>query len=218
MVAAGPAGDPGGKPSAGSARKMPATTSPTPNVAISRAVQRRPQPDRTARRTPTATATTITPVTRKLVIWIHPRSPLDSTLAGCRRRSNPSRVNAWASHTATYSGPATTPHPSSDLVTPSCRSRVVVPCVWGAIVWVISAVLVYESCGIGSAGWTAAGLVAFCSPCSVAGVPINLAATEAANGPDADRQDRQTFSDLVGWKAPRGESTHPAGGDARCDF
>ena len=49
------------------------------------------RPDRvSARRSPTANAITISPVTTKFAIWIQPYSPLASRLHACRVRSKPS--------------------------------------------------------------------------------------------------------------------------------
>src|SRR5207248_6296059 len=59
----------------------------------------------------------MSPVTTKLAIWIQPSAPLLSRLHWCLVRSKPSRVSAWASDTATYSGPASTPYPSRLRVT-----------------------------------------------------------------------------------------------------
>src|SRR5439155_4757545 len=75
-----------------------------------------PRPGRSARRSPTASATVISPVATKLVIWIQPGPPLLSRLHGWRVRSNPARVSAWASDTRTYTGPAITPYASRVLV------------------------------------------------------------------------------------------------------
>ena len=95
------ADDPTGKPSAGSARNTPASTSPAPNTASSRGTQRNPGPVTSARRRPTANATTISPVSTRLATWIQPSEPLASVDHACRVRSKPSRVSACASETTT---------------------------------------------------------------------------------------------------------------------
>jgi hypothetical protein len=74
---------------------------PTPKAPISRGAHRPPRPPASARRSPTAKATSIAPVRVKLLIWIQPRSPLANRLHACRVRSKPSLVSAWASDTTT---------------------------------------------------------------------------------------------------------------------
>jgi hypothetical protein len=111
-----PAGAPGGKPAPASATKTPAKTSPNPKAPTSSGPQVPPRPGPSTRPMPTAQATHSRPVTTKLAIWIQPSSPRLSRLSGWRRRSNPSRVNAWIKPVARNSGPATTPQASSALV------------------------------------------------------------------------------------------------------
>jgi hypothetical protein len=62
---------------------------------------------------PTAQARNSPPVTTKLAIWTHPRSPRLSRLSGWRLRSNPSRVKAWVRPAARNNGPATMPQASN---------------------------------------------------------------------------------------------------------
>ena len=87
-----PGGVPGGNPSDGSALKMPAATRPAPYTPSRPDAHADRRPGPSARRTPTAAAIVIAPVTRKVAIWIQPRSPFASWLAACRVGSNPSRV------------------------------------------------------------------------------------------------------------------------------
>jgi hypothetical protein len=41
----------------------------------------------------------MTPVSTKFALWIQPSEPFSSRLHGCRDRSKPSRLSAWASET-----------------------------------------------------------------------------------------------------------------------
>ena len=107
MRSGAPAGAPTGNPAPASVTNTPAVTSPAPITASSRGAQIRPRPDVSRRRRPTEPAMNRAPQTTKLATWIQPNSPRLSRLMGWRRRSNPSRVNAWARLTAMNSGPAT---------------------------------------------------------------------------------------------------------------
>ena len=97
----GPAGVPGGKPSIGSATKMPAPMSPRPYR------PRRMGPHVPARpgcrrcRIPAAAAMTRRPDTMKLATWIQPSEPLLMRLRACRRISKPSRKMTCSRPTTT---------------------------------------------------------------------------------------------------------------------
>ena len=117
-MGAGPAGAPGGKPNAGSGGKMPATISPNPKVPMRSAPIVPPFCPFSLRRTPVAHATASSPVRRKLVIWIHPRSPRLSWLMAFWRMLYPDRVNAWMMATPKNNGPAMMPQASRALVNP----------------------------------------------------------------------------------------------------
>jgi hypothetical protein len=84
-----------GKPSTGSAEKIPAATIAAPKTPTSLGPPTAPRfaADGSTRRSPTADAMKSRPVARTLLIWIQPWSPLLSTLGGCRLMSKPSLVS-----------------------------------------------------------------------------------------------------------------------------
>jgi hypothetical protein len=92
--------------------KMPAASMPAPFAATSRGSHLLGS----ARRNPAAPTTVSRPATTKLVICSQPSEPLLSMLSGCRVRSKPSRVAAWARATAAHSGPATAAQASRERV------------------------------------------------------------------------------------------------------
>ena len=85
-----PSGVPGGKPSIGSALKAAATTMLRPKRPSSQLVALWGW---STLASPIAAAITITPVTMKVAVCIHPLWPFASTLSGCRAKSKPSLTN-----------------------------------------------------------------------------------------------------------------------------
>jgi hypothetical protein len=80
IVVGMPLGVPGGKPSPGSAWKMPPAMVPVPKTTTNRGAHRPPILPPSARPIPTAPAMVSNPVRRKLAFWIQPRSPIPSRL------------------------------------------------------------------------------------------------------------------------------------------
>src|SRR5215212_1921545 len=85
LKAPGPAGVPGGNPSAGSAMKNPAPTWPAPKMPSSTGTAR----SLSARPMPVAAAMTIRPLRTSTPEWIQPNGPSSIRLQLCRLKSKP---------------------------------------------------------------------------------------------------------------------------------